>query len=101
MVEYYRIIEKKMARRRAYLVYKMKSWILQWVKAEIFLINFLARKINPHRCIQTYQKKRNGNILGGMFLDFFFGFGQQFGRYSGFEMFKITVEPNGPAMIVT
>ena len=28
----FRIYEKKLARRRAYLVYKGKSWILQWGK---------------------------------------------------------------------
>ena len=58
-------------------------------RAENFEINFLTREINQYGS-KTYQKKQNSNILGGMFSNFL-GFGQYFGRNSGFEIFKITM----------
>ena len=59
----FRINENKLAQRRAYLVYKGKSWY-NGAKPKKIEFDFLGRKIYQY-CPRVYQTMRNSNIGGG------------------------------------
>ena len=66
MSKIFRVSEMKLARSRMYLVYKGKSWILQWGKTFFKKIYFLGRKMYQY-CSRVYQKMQNSHIWGCMF----------------------------------
>ena len=66
MLSQNRVYEKKLAGRRASLVYKGKSWIYNGAKPKKVEIYFFGRKIYQY-CSRVYQKMWNSNIWGGMF----------------------------------
>ena len=66
----FQIFEKKMTQRRAYLVYKEKSWILQWSKSCKFWNRIFDQKKYLYR-LKIYLKKWKSIFCGIFFLNFF------------------------------